>query len=435
MNVYNGERPRQYVKEENPPTIYRSRSRRRRWLKILGWSGLALAVVLVVLIVWGYFWLKGKENNMKVPAVASALDGKVGGQPETTLIMGVDKGSVPGETESRADILMLVIVSPDGGKAAVVSIPRDTRTAIPGRGGYHKINAAHAFGGQQLMIETVREFTGLPVNHFVEIDFEGFKDIVNALGGVRMQIDKAIHDKYAGDVPAGEVVLNGDQALALVRARHDVKAVPEGDLDRVKNQRRFLQAMLSTVSRQRNPFKAMKVVDAVSRDVKTDLSFFRMLSLGRKLKGGDLEMFTVPGTTKVVGGAWYYIADMAEFARMMAALESTRGPSGVGCARATGSGGERSSIKVAVLNGSKTPGLAKSVGEKLAALGYAVGTGNAAEKYEKTTLYYPGGDSSKAATVAADLAGVDEPALKSSSSIASAYDAQVVVVLGSDYKR
>lgn len=435
MNVYDDEKPHKYAQEESPPTIYKSHSRRWRWLSWLKWGGLVLLVAVIALGVWGFVWLKGKEGKMKVPSVAAALDKKESGQPETTLIMGVDKGSVAGETESRADIIMLVTVSPNGKRSAVISIPRDTRVTIPGRKGYDKVNAAHAFGGPQLMIETVREFTGLPINHFVEIDFEGFKDIVNALGGVRMQIDKAINDKYAGSVPAGDVVLNGDQALALVRARHDTASVPEGDLDRVKNQRKFLQAMLSTVSHQRNPFKAIKVVDAVSKDVKTDLSFLKMLSLGRRLRGANLEMLTVPGEPKMVGGAWYYIANKTAFDEMLSSFRAEQGvaPQGEDTPQAEDSSG-RSQVKVAVLNGSGTPGLAKTVGDRLSGLGYgSVAVGNAAEKYSRTTVYYSGSDSSNAGLVAADLKGAREPALKSSDGVTSGYDAQVVVVLGSDY--
>jgi LCP family protein required for cell wall assembly len=338
------DRPREPRETEDQPTIYRSRRRYRKvrrrtpqepqdqptvnrnkrklWKPILLVSLIVLLALIVTLFVWGFVWLKGKEAKMKVPAVASVLDPKQKGQPETTLIMGVDKGSVPGEVESRTDILMLVSVNPDGKKAAVISIPRDTRVKIAGHKGYNKINAAHAYGGSALTIEIVKAFTGLPINHFVEIDFQGFKDIVNALGGVKMHIDKAIHDKYAGDVPAGDVTLTGDQALALVRARYDEKAVPGGDLGRIKNQRNFLQAMLGTVSHQRNPFKVVKVIGAVSKDVKTDLSFMKMLGLGRKLRGTNLQMSTAPGTPKIVGGVWYYIVDDTAFQQMLASFKS-----------------------------------------------------------------------------------------------------------------
>jgi LCP family protein required for cell wall assembly len=417
---------------EGQPTIYRVR--KKRWKAILVISAIALLAIIITLFVWGYVWLKGKESRMKLPAVSKVLDPKQKGQPETTLIMGVDKGSVPGEVESRTDIMMLVSVNPDGNKAAVISIPRDTRVKIAGHKGYNKINAAHAYGGSALTIEIVKEFTGLPINHFVEIDFQGFKDIVNALGGVKMHIDKAIHDKYAGDVPAGDVILNGDQALALVRARHDVKSVPGGDLDRIKNQRKFLQAMLGTVSHQRNPFKVVKVVDAVSNDVKTDLSFMKMLGLGRKLRGTNLQMSTAPGTPKIIGGVWYYIVDDPAFQQMLASFKSKQEVPPEKENQADTGNSSKAGIKVVVLNGSGTPGIARTVSEQLARQGYQVlKVGNAQSRYSTTTVYYANGDNSQAGTVAADLAGAREPVLQGSASVTSDYGAQVVVVLGSDY--
>lgn len=402
---------------------------------MLAFSGIFLLVLLVVLVVWGYVWLKGKEARMKVPEAQAALGKRAAGQPDTTLVMGVDKGSVPGEEESRADILMLISVNASGDKAAVISIPRDARVQIPGRKGYDKINAAHAYGSQALTIQTVNDFTGLTVNHFVEIDFNGFKEIVNAMGGVPMHIDKAIHDIYAGDVPAGDVVLNGDQALALVRARHDLKSVPGGDLDRIKNQRKFLQAMLSTISRQRNPFKVMDVVDAVSKNVKTDLSFMQMLGLGRKLRGNNLEMTTAPGAPKMVGGVWYYVVDEDEFQAMLASFKSRQEVPPEKENEASTTASSRQGITVVVLNGSGKAGLAKSVADALAGAGYpAPGVGNAESRYETTTVYYSGDGSAEAGLVASDLAGASEPRLERSDDLTSGQNAAVVVVLGSDYE-
>lgn len=415
-----------------PPTVYKSRGRRRRWLRVLIAGLICLLVLLIGGGIWTYAWLKGKESRMKVPAVIQEIDRKQSGQPDTTLIVGVDKGSVPGEEESRSDIIMLVSVNASGDKAAVISIPRDTRVKIPGRKGYDKINAAHAYGASGLTIDTVRDFTGLPINHYVEIDFEGFKQIVNALGGVRMNVEKAIHDKYAGDVPAGDVLLNGDQALALVRARHDLKSVPGGDLDRVQNQRKFLQAMLATIAHQRNPFKLMDVVEAVSVNVKTDMSFMKMLALGRKLRGHDLEMTTVPGKPKMSGGAWYYIADMDAFQEMISSFKTRQQVPSEGQLASEQRAG-RADVKVSVLNGSGTAGLAKTVAERLAGLGYgAANSANAASNYSKTTIYYAIGEKAKADLVAADV-GADGPAMQESGSIPASYGVPVVVVIGSDY--
>jgi LCP family protein required for cell wall assembly len=429
------EEPHIHLDGEQPQIF---RRRRIHWRSVLKWCSIALIVVLVVLFVLGYIWLKSKESQMRVAGVEEVLDPKREGQPVTTLVMGIDRGSVPGEAASRSDIMMLVSYNPVNNKSAVISIPRDSRVQIPGQKGRDKINAAHAFGGPKLAIETVKDFTGLDINHYVEIDFQGFKHIVNALGGVKMQVDVAINDKYAGKVPAGDVVLTGDQALALVRARHDVNAVPAGDLDRIKNQRKFLQAMLSTISHTRNPFRVITVVDAASENIKTDLSFTEMLSLGRRLQGagGNLTMTTVPGQPKLMGGAWYYIVDEAQFQSMLASFKTQQVVDSSTEQQVPAVQSDKTSIKIGVLNGAGVSGLAGSVAAQLAQAGYTgVTTGNAESKYSKTTIYYADQDSSRAGTVAADLAGVQEPLIQSNDEMATSHGVDVLVVLGSDYRK
>lgn len=419
------------------PRLYRRR--KVRWKRVLLWTSLVIAALLIGIFFWGYTWLKGEESRMRVTGVGSALSPTKKGQPVTTLVMGVDRGSVKGEEgPGRSDIVMLVSVSSDGKKTAVISIPRDTRVLIPGYKGYNKINAAHAYGGTKQAIETVRAFTGLDINHFVEIDFNGFKHIVDAMGGVPMHIDRAIDDKYAGKVPAGDVVLNGDQALALVRARFDVEAVPEGDLGRVKNQQKFLQAMLTTVSHQRNPFRLIKLVDATSKNVKTDLTFTDMFSLGLKLRGigtGKAQMTTAPGQPKVIGGVWYYIVDADAFQRLLSSFESRSEVEVVEQKKPEVSKSTRGDIKLAVLNGARVQGLATTVGKELERKGYAdVARANSESAYSKTTIYYSDENSSKAGTVAADLKGAAEPLLQRNDDLTSEYEVDVVVVLGSDYQ-
>ena len=419
------------------PRLYRKR--RVRWKLVLLWTSLVIVALLIGIFVWGYIWLKGEESRMRVTGVESALSPPKKGQPVTTLVIGVDRGSVKGEGGSgRSDIVMLVSVSSDGKKAAVISIPRDTRVMIPGYKGYNKINAAHAYGGTKQTIETVRAFTGLDINHFVEIDFNGFKHIVNAIGGVPMHIDRAIDDKYAGKVPAGDVVLNGDQALTLARARYDVEAVPEGDLGRVKNQQKFLQAMLTTVSHQRNPFRLVKLVGATSRNVKTDLTFTDMFSLGLKLRGigtGKVQMTTAPGQPKVIGGVWYYIVDAEAFQRLLSSFESRSEVEVVEQKKPEVSTSARGDISVAVFNGARVQGLATTVGKELEGKGYPdVARANSESAYSKTTIYYSDENSSKAGTVAADLEGAEEPLLQRNDDLTSEYEVDVVVVLGSDYQ-
>lgn len=426
------------------PQVYHKR--RLHWTRVLKWTAIVLVLVIVGLLVWGYVWLKGKEGKMRIPGIAGALDKAESGEPVNTLIVGVDRGSVEGEGgPGRSDIIMLTSTGGREKNAAVVSIPRDSLVPIPGHG-TDKINAAHQFGGSELIIDTVRRLTGMPINHYVEIDFEGFKRIVNAMGGVPMHIDVAINDKYAGKVPAGDVVLNGDMALALVRARYDLESVPGGDLDRVKNQRRFMAAMLSTVSRQRNPFTLIRIVNAVAENVKTDLTFLDMFSLGRSLRGmssGKVKLATAPGQNKNIGGGWYFIIDMPQFEDLLRNLNTGGEPLDTGTGSTTppdSAGGAekpgRGEIKVEVLNGTKVSGLAASVSGELKKKGYVVlSSGNAKGAYDRTTVYYADGASAKAGTVAADLPGAREPLMQKNNEVASRYSTDVVVVLGKDYKK
>ncbi|MDD5747885.1 MAG: LCP family protein [Actinomycetota bacterium] len=425
--------PQLYI-EGKTHTLYRKRKFRLKTILKIG--AFVILALLIVLLLWGYTWLKAKEAKMHVRGVDSVLDSTASGQPVNTLILGVDRGSVKGEENvARSDIMMILSVNKKSGKSAVISIPRDTRVRIPGYSGYEKINAAYAFGETPLAIETVKNLTALSINHYVILDFEGFKSIVNALGGVPMHIDVAIHDRYAGDVPAGDVVLNGDQALAFVRARHDPRTVPAGDLDRVKNQRKFLQAMLGSAAHTRNPFKITKLVDAVSSNAKTDLSFFSMLSIGRDLQSsnGSVKMTTAPGEPRVLGGVWYYIIDEAEFKDMLKTFaERTEVEPEKSQVSQTKT---RSRVRLVVLNGAAVTGLASKTAEQLSQLGYKdILTGNAVNLYSRTTVYYGEGKSEWAGLVASDLEGVDEPVLDENAEVALGHDADVVVVLGKDYR-
>jgi LCP family protein required for cell wall assembly len=401
----------------------------------VGASVLVLVVIAVCLGLWFFLALKSKESRMRVASVDSVLK-PVGGGPETTLIMGTDHGSVPGEEgPGRSDVMMLVTVAPDGKSAGFISIPRDSRVQIPGHKGYDKINAAHAYGGPKLAIKTVENVTGLDVNHYVEINFNGFKEIVNALGGVRMNIPHAIHDIYAGDVPAGDVVLNGDQALALVRARHDVTAVPNGDVDRTKNQRAFIEAMLSTVAHQRNPFTVLKVADAVSKNVTTDLTFWRMFNLGRKLqslkKDGKLETVIAPGQPKTINRVWYYILDTQQFEQILSRFRSGA-QAAVQTTSSEQSTTDPAEVRLKVLNGTRTRGVATSVSKKLAGKGYErITTGNSMSRYGRTTVYYSPGYEQAAQKVASDVGGAST--IVQNEGVTTSYESDVVVVIGSDH--
>ena len=184
------------------------------WYRRLTWKRVVVGVVLFILfwiaLSYGLFMLSASKQNDKVSeATLSALDdsGNMLTSANNVLVLGSDRR--PGEKRGRADTIMLMRYG--GGKAARLSIPRDTLVNIPGVGP-SKINAAYAIGGPPLMIETIKQFLGIEVNHIVEVDFKGFPKFVDALGGVNMTFGKCIVSRFEGRTVhfrKGEHHLNG----------------------------------------------------------------------------------------------------------------------------------------------------------------------------------------------------------------------------------
>jgi LCP family protein required for cell wall assembly len=210
----------------------------------------------------------------------AALDdgGNLLTSPNNILVLGSDRR--PDEQgRGRADTIMLMRYG--GGKAARLSIPRDTLVNIPGFGP-NKINAAYAFGGPALMIETVKQFLGIEIHHLVEVDFEGFPKFVDALGGVDMSFDNCLVSRYEGRTvrfKKGENHLDGRDALDVVRIRKNRCDPSESDLSRARRQQKFLEAVkgrvLSPFTFPRLPWVGWRA----PRAVRSDMSGFSLLAL------------------------------------------------------------------------------------------------------------------------------------------------------------
>jgi LCP family protein required for cell wall assembly len=211
-----------------------------------------LAVLAVLLVLVVSLWLYLDFSMKRVAAFAD-----YGGRPAATagtnwLMVGSDSrenlteaqkkelgtGDVAG---GRTDTIMLLHIPDSSGQPTLVSLPRDTLVPINGHG-KDKLNAAYAYGGPTLLTRTVEEVTHLRIDHYAEIGLDGFAGVVDAVGGVRMCIDKPMHDpKAALDLNPGCQDLNGTQALGYVRTR----AYARADLERVEHQRQFLSALVS----------------------------------------------------------------------------------------------------------------------------------------------------------------------------------------------
>ncbi|NLG46827.1 MAG: LCP family protein [Gordonia sp.] len=235
----------------------------------------------------------------------SSYAGRVADTPGTNwLIVGTDSRAgltdqqkenlATGDADgARTDTIMMAHLPPSG-KPMLISIPRDLYVPIPGMGS-HKINAAFNNGGAKLLVQTVEEFSGVRIDHYVEIGFGGFDQLVEAVGGVEMCLDKPLRDPKAGlKLKAGCQTLNGAQALGLVRTR----AFPNADLERVVNQRKFLAALMSRATSPAvllNPFRVFPfvsgAVDAVTVDTGDHL--WNLAWLAFKIKGDPITT-TVP---------------------------------------------------------------------------------------------------------------------------------------------
>ncbi len=240
-------------------------------------------------------------------------------EQEQELATGGEVGS------ERTDTIILVHV-PESGKPTLVSLPRDSYVSIPGHG-KDKLNASFAFGGPQLLVQTVEGATGLRIDHYAQIGFGGFAGIVDAVGGIDMCLDQAINDPLAGiDLQAGCQTLSGKEALGFVRSR----ATPTADIQRMLNQRKFLSALLkkaASPSTLLNPFRAWPLVADSTAALKVDngAHVWNLVSLGRALSG-DPVATTVPigGFTDVDGSGNVLLWDKTKASQFFEALAADK---------------------------------------------------------------------------------------------------------------
>ena len=253
---------------------------RRRWLRPRRLLAILASLVVLALVatVAVYFSVSSKltKINVLVPTsltsagtnwliAGSDSRGGLTTAQENQLALGHDI------TGGRSDTIMLLHLPANGTRPTLVSLPRDSYVSIPGHG-YNKLNAAYAIGGPKLLIATVQDATGLPVNHFMSIGFGGLVSVVNDVGGVRMCLKAPMKDPKAGlNLKAGCQTLNGDQALGFVRTR----AFSEGDLQREQDQRVLLKGILSKMTSAgtlANPFAVIPAANGAASAISVDQS-------------------------------------------------------------------------------------------------------------------------------------------------------------------
>lgn len=223
-------------------------------------------------------------------------------KPISILMMGVDQR---GEDQGRSDSLMLFTLNPTTKSMKIVSIPRDSYTEIVGKGTKDKINHAYAFGGIDMAVKTVENFLNVPVDHYIEVNMDGFKDIVDAVGGVDVNND--LDFTYEGiHFEKGNIHLDGTKALHYSRMR---KLDPRGDFGRQMRQRQVIQGVIKQGASVSSLASYGDVLKAIEKNVKTSLTQDQMFDIQKNYKDciQNSEEIQIPGDGhKAADGIWYY---------------------------------------------------------------------------------------------------------------------------------
>lgn len=237
----------------------------------------------------------------------------------TIMILGVDERE---KDVGRSDTLMLLNLS--GEKASLLSIPRDTRVYIEKRGGWQKINAAYAHGGEELTRKTLEKFLGLEVDRFVKVNVDEFIKLIDVVGGIDIFVEKSMHYEDPWDDNGGLFIhidkglhhLDGQTAMEFVRFRDS-----EGDAGRVRRQQAFMQACAEKISDPALILKLPKILSVAKDAVETDLTSAEMLAVAGTLKSAEnsrqIKTGTVPGSWQYIGGVSYLVPNVLRLGEVM----------------------------------------------------------------------------------------------------------------------
>lgn len=369
------------------------------WLKITVISLLVIANLAVLAGLWairtGSTVLATADTNSEVSGV---LDEAQAGTL-TFLLVGSDSreglddltnfGVVGG---ARGDVIMLVKLDEQSSNSQILSIPRDLWVEIPGHGS-NRINAAYAFGGPALMVETIKQNLGVSVNHYVEIDFIGFREMVDELGGIEISFPNAARDANSGlNVPAGTERLDGKMALAYARSRHYEElqngswvGVEANDIGRTARQREVLAAIVSALKRPSSIAEAGSIAGAMARHTTIDsglaeASVARLFWDYKGILTGGIQGETLPVRLATIEGRSVVVRQEPEATATLEAFKAGQQVSS-------------QPIRLRVLNGNGVEGAAASMAGRLESEGFVIASiGDAGRKdYAQTTIIVPEG--------------------------------------------
>ncbi|HWC11124.1 MAG TPA: LCP family protein [Acidimicrobiales bacterium] len=427
----------------------RARPAVRYWPRRLLVGTCVLLVLAIVCAGGAYMYLRwrlGQINRLQVDELAedsgSVMNVLLVGSDSRARLTG-DLAEQAGKDQvsgSRSDTIMVLHVDAQTKKAAILSIPRDLYVRIPGTNRSDRINTTFASGGATGLVRTISENLGIQINHYMEVDFVGFREIVDTVGGVNVYVPAPARDKLSGlDIKTpGCVRFDGETALEWVRSRNYEyfesgrwRTDPTSDFGRIQRQQDFIRRMMKKAASSGigNPLTLNRLIGIGVKDVTLDegMSTSDLVRVARRFRSLDpetVDMLTLPTTPATVGGASVLRLDKEQAQAYVDRLN------GVGPPSADGTGVRPGDVRVRVLNGKGTDGLAADASGALDKIGFTVADRGDADSYTyaRSLIRYASGQQGKAQLLQRHLAA--GAVLREDASLRTV---DAVLILGADY--
>jgi LCP family protein required for cell wall assembly len=443
---------------------------RRRWLRRVGIVLIVSLAVLLGAVAAAMFYVRGEINDLVTPKTAEMratqkqLTAPLPNRPTNIMLLGSDHRKTTGDEDKRSDTLMVVRLDPKRKTISIMSFPRDLYVPIPGHG-EAKLNEAYYIGGPELAVKTVKEFTGLDINMVMNVDFDGFRGVVNQLGGVWVDVDRTYFDNVANqssdiDLKPGYQLLRGEQALQYARFRHDTR----GDFNRIARQQQVIAGLKKQVASSSLAKNVPGLFRVFSHNAEVVAGggnsidarvLYDYLRLALTLDHKDVYEIEYDGLTgEASNGASIVVYDEDKMDEAVAAFlapnakardktadqlvgkqTKAEAPGGTPQKSTTAEPEEPaapapSTVSVKVLNGSGVSGAAGKMAQSLSAAGYRVDPAQSnadAQTYASTKVFYATEEALPAARAMAD--GI-EGATVGPKDGSNAFTTQLLVVVG-----
>ncbi len=382
-----------------------------------------------------YYYLLGFSKSRIGQGGLASIDTKevIPGEPVNILVMGVDIGNPNNKAEpQRTDTIMLINYNPKVKKLNVVSIPRDTRVVINGKA--QKINAAHAIGGVSSLINCVEELLHVNINYYGKVDYNGFRKIIDSIGGIDMDIqnnmdyDDASQDLHIHFKKGEKVHLNGKKAEEFFRWRknNDGTGFAEGDLGRIENQHIFINKVIDKIKSPAIIPRIPGLMTTLPKYAETNMKPEEIIKYAYTFSRVDKEnmnVTTLKGTPKYIGQVSYFIYSENQNKELIKELQGNGSYDGI-----TNSF-NRSGAYVNILNGTNINGLAARLSNRLKQKGYVnITTGNG-KKTNESKIQVSGVSKKSVSIIKRDF-GIENVEIIDSNS----EKVTITVLLGKDFK-